>query len=241
MKPLLTILNLVIKMLRDSYPSYQTPRPNDLSADSNSEVDSILSFVDKNISGFSGYYQSIKDSEKENRISDFLVHHFELCKIESESFFPFRFGKNPTQPKSDKETDIGVFVMSRAQKPIPIIEFEAKRLSKSSNNKEYVCGVRGGIERFKRGYHSSHLKVCGMFGYIQDNTYGEWFETINNWITELSKTNSDSTINWTNKKELLIKIKSFPSVEKYSSLHQRIAQKDDIALWHYLIDLVSEN
>jgi hypothetical protein len=224
-------------MLRDSLPSYQTPRPNDLSVDSNFEVDLILSFVDKYITGFPGYYQSIKDSKKENRISDNLVHHFELCKNESESYFPFRFSKNPTQPESDKETDIGVFVMSRAQKPIPIIEFEAKRLSESSNNKEYVCGVRGGIERFKRGHHSSHLTVCGMFGYIQNETSTVWIEKINSWITELSKNNSDSTIDWTDKKELLSEIASFSYVEKLSSIHQRTSQKESIKLWHYLIDL----
>jgi hypothetical protein len=228
-------------MLRDSLPSYQTPRPNDLSVASNFEVDLILSFVDKYITGFPGYYQSIKDSEKENRISDNLVHHFELCKNESESYFPFRFSKNPTQPESDKETDIGVFVMSRAQKPIPIIEFEAKRLSETSNNKEYVCGVRGGIERFKRGHHSSHLTVCGMFGYIQNETSTVWIEKINNWITELSKNNSDSTIDWTDKKELLSEIASFPYVEKLSSIHQRTSQKESIKLWHYLIDLINKN
>lgn len=71
MKLLQTILNPDIKMLKDSLPSYQNPRPNDLSVESNYEVDVILSFVDKNISGFPVYYQSIKDSQKENRISDF--------------------------------------------------------------------------------------------------------------------------------------------------------------------------
>jgi hypothetical protein len=228
-------------MLRNSSPSYQTPKANDLSVDSNFEVDSILLFIDKNISNFPVYYQSIKDSKKENRISDNLVQHFELCKNESESYFPFRFSKNPTQPESDKETDIGVFVMSRTQKPIPIIEFEAKRLSESSNNKEYVCGIRGGIERFKRGHHSSHLKVCGMFGYVQNKTSAEWIEKINNWIAELSQNKFDSTIDWSNKNELLCKIESFSSVEKLNSTHQRTSQKDSIVLWHYLIDLISKN
>lgn len=228
-------------MLRDSYPSYQTPRANDLSVDSNFEVDLILSFIDNNISGFPGYYQSIKDSKKENRISDNLVQHFELCKNESESYFPFRFSKNPTQTESDKETDIGVFVMSRTRKPIPIIEFEAKRLSESSNNKEYVCGIRGGIERFKRGHHSSHLKVCGMFGYIQDRTSSEWIKKINNWISELSQENTDSSIDWSDKKELLSEIESFPLVQKLSSIHHRTSQKESIRLWHYLIDLISKN
>ncbi len=241
MRLLRTILIPVIIMFKDSLPSYQTPKPNDLSVDSNFEVDLILSFIDKNISNFPSYYQSIKDSEKENRISDMLVQHFELSKTESESYFPFRFSKNPTQPKSDKETDIGVFVMSRAYKPIPIIEFEAKRFSESSNNKEYVCGIRGGIERFKRGHHSSLLKVCGMFGYVQSRTTNEWIEKINYWIQELSQSNSDITIDWKSRKETLNKIESLPFVEKLSSSHYRLSKKDTIYLWHYFIDLISEN
>ena len=80
-----------------------------------------------------------------------------------------------------------------------------------------------------------------MFGYIQHKTSVEWIEQINNWITELSKNNSDSTIDWTDKKELLSEIESFPFIEKLSSIHQRTSQKDSIILWHYLIDLISKN
>jgi hypothetical protein len=228
-------------MLKDSLLLYQAPKPNDLSVDLNFEVDKILSFVDNKIPYFPGYYQSIKDSEKENRISDNLVQHFELCIRESESYFPFRFSKNPTQPESDKETDVGVFLMLRTQKLIPIIEFEAKRLSESSKYKEYVSGDRGGIERFKRGRHSPHLKVCGMFGYIQSRTADEWIEKINEWIAELSKNNADSSIDWSDAKEILCKKESLSSVEKLSSEHQRSLQKDSIVLWHYLIDLVSKS
>ncbi|MDR1371125.1 MAG: hypothetical protein LBJ72_13535 [Dysgonamonadaceae bacterium] len=75
-------------------------------------------------------------------------------------FPPYYFGKNPAQSQSGRETDIGVFLI-KSEKPITLIEFEAKRLSDTSNNKEYVCGKRGGIERFKRELHSSHLSVCG--------------------------------------------------------------------------------
>jgi hypothetical protein len=231
-------------MLKDFSPSYQNPRPHDLSVESDHEVEIILSFVDKNISGFPVYYQSIeKNSEHENRISDNLVHYFEVCREEKESdcIFPFRFSKNPTQQESDKETDIGVFVISRTQKPISILEFEAKRLSKSSKNKEYVCGIRGGIERFKKGYHASHLKICGMFGYVQSKTATEWIGKINNWIKDLSVKNSDSTIDWSDEKELLSKIESFHCVEKLRSIHQRTSQKGNVVLWHYLIDLASKN
>lgn len=225
-------------MLKDSLLTNQLPSVNDLIATPNLEVDKILAFIDNNVSGFSPYYQSIKDSNRENRISDFLVHHFQLCKNEqSDGFFPYDFRKNPTQQHSGKETDIGVFVMTRGLKPIPIIEFETKRFSESSNNKEYVYGDRGGIERFKRGHHSSHLSVCGMFGYVQSRTSQEWIVKVNDWIDALSKSNSDQTINWKGKKEQLVKTNSFPKVEKLSSHHSRKQSNDAITLWHYLIEL----
>ncbi len=225
-------------MLKDSLPLYQPPRLNDLKVAPSLEVDKILVFIDTNIPNFCLYYQSIKDSEKENRISDLLIHHFQLCKTEQAGgFFPFDFRKNPTQEHSTKETDIGVFVMTRNSKPLPIIEFEAKRFSESSNNKEYVCGDRGGIERFKRGHHSSHLTICGMFGYVQSRTSDKWITKVNNWICELSLKNTDKTIEWKDKKELLVKKTSFPNIEKLSSLHSRKQSNDNIALWHYFIEL----
>jgi len=227
-------------MLRDSLPSYQSPKPTDLSVDQDAEVNLILSFIDSHVLGFSSYYLSQNDSDKENRISDLLVHHFELCKDDSGGYFPFRFSKNPTQAESTKETDIGIFVRTRDRKPIPIFEFEAKRFSASSNNKEYVCGIRGGIERFKRNNHSSHLKVCGMFGYVQNKTSLEWMETVNNWIGELSDKNTDMTIDWSDD-EKLNKIDSYPSVEKLNSSHSRKSSNDRIVLWHYFIELISMN
>lgn len=237
MKPLRTILNLVTLMLRDSLPSYQSPRSNDLSAGQDAETNLILFFIDNHIPDFSSYYQSLNDSNKENRISDLLVHHFELCKDESGGYFPFRFSKNPTQAHTTKETDIGIFVRTRGQKPLPIFEFEAKRFSDSSNNKEYVCGIRGGIERFKRGDHSSHLKICGMFGYIQSRTAQEWTDKVNNWIQELSKNNTNELLDWTGNNEKLVNVDSFISVEKLYSSNKRKSFNDEIILWHYLIDL----
>lgn len=228
-------------MLKDSLPTYQIPGDKDLSADPNIEINKVLSFIDKHIQGFPPYYHSVKDSDKENRITDNLVQHFELSNDETGGFLPYRFSKNPTQPNSDKETDIGVFIRTRDQKPVPIIEFEAKRLSESSNNKEYVCGKRGGIERFKRGHHSSHLKVCGMFGYVQSRTSSDWIEKINIWIKELSENNNDTTIDWSDCREILTRVDSFPLVEKLKSSHYRGASVERILLWHYLIDLKSIN
>ncbi len=224
-------------MLRDSLPPYQLPKPNDLSVPNNHEVEQILLFVDNYVPEFPTYYKTIKDSDRENRISDFLVSHFQLCKTENDQdYFPYDFRKNPTQASSGKETDIGVFVLTRGRKPSPLIEFEAKRFSESSSNEQYVYGDRGGIERFKRGDHSSHLRVCGMFAYIQSRTFNEWFGKVNCWLINQFNTNKDNSIEWL-ETEQLSQYASFSSVEKYTSSHKRKTLKDSISLWHYFIDL----
>lgn len=224
-------------MLRDSLPPYQLPKLNDLSVPNNHEVEQILLFIDNYIPEFIAYYKTIKDSDRENRISDFLVNHFQLCKTENDQdYFPYDFRKNPTQASSGKETDIGVFVLTRGRKPSPLIEFEAKRFSESSSNEQYVYGDRGGIERFKRGDHSSHLKVCGMFAYVQSRTIGDWFSKVNGWLTNQFNTNKDSSIDWL-ETEQLSQYESFSFVEKYTSSHSRKTLKDSISLWHYFIDL----
>ncbi|WP_291131788.1 hypothetical protein [Flavobacterium sp. UBA7682] len=224
-------------MLKDSPQSYQAPKPSDLDVNYTVEVDTILEFIDKNIHSFKPYYDTIRDSEKENRVSDFLVHHFQLCKAEQNGFLPYDFRKNPTQESSDKETDIGVFVLARGIKPVPIIEFEAKRFSTSSKYKEYVSGLRGGIERFKRGHHSSHLVVCGMFGYVQSHTCSHWIVKVNDFITELSTTNKDTTIDWSNPSENLIAVSALTNVEKLGSVTVRNKPLKEMHLWHYFIDL----
>src|SRR5690606_11014205 len=166
-------------MLRDSLPPYQLTKPNDLSVPNNHEVEQIMLFVDNYVPEFPTYYKTIKDSDRENRISDFLVSHFQLCKTENDQdYFPYDFRKNPTQASSGKETDIVCYGLTRERKPSPLIEFEAKRLSERSSNEQYVYGDRGGIERFKRGDHSSHLRVCGMFAYVQSRKVNEWFNKV---------------------------------------------------------------
>jgi len=237
MKHLQITLKPVIEMLRDLQPSYSAPRPNDLKVEDNVEVEQILKFIDENVPAFPEYYKEIKDSEKENRVSDNLVHHLQLCVREKGGFLPYDFRKNPTQAESDKETDIGVFIMDRGRKPAPIMEFEAKRFSTTSKYKEYVSGLRGGIERFKRGHHSSHLQVCGMFGYVQSNTCNHWIAKVNEHITELSTSSTDTTIDWSNPTESLVVITTLTNVEKLSSITVRNKPLKEMQLWHYFIDL----
>jgi hypothetical protein len=228
-------------MLRDNLPIYYPPQPDDLSVTTNHEVTFIIAFIDRNISKFRTYYLSIKDSERENRISDFLVHYFQLCLREegAEGFSPFDFRKNPTQQFSGKETDIGVFVLTRSSKPVTIIEFEAKRFYESPSNKEYVCGLRGGIERFKRGEHARHLPICGMFGYVQSRTSTEWIKKVNGWIAELAEFKL-TDIDWSGDEEKPSPVVSFADVEKLKSINRRIQPQKykTITLYHYFINLL---
>lgn len=225
-------------MLRDSQPTYQLPQPNDLTVAANYEVEQILLFIDNHILGFPLYYSQNNDSVNENWITNLLVRHFNLSNHENGGYLPYEFSKNPPQADSTKETDIGVYINTRNSKVIPIIEFEAKRFSESSNNQEYVYGVRGGIERFKKGEHAGHLKICGMFAYVQSRTIDEWFSKVNGWLINLSQTNTDELIDWM-EDEQLSKVSLFQSVEKFTSCHRRKVSNDTISLYHYFVDLTT--
>jgi len=224
-------------MLKNSQTTYQHLEGNPISVADNHEVATIWAFIDCNISGFVQYYCSDENPKKENKISELLIYYFYCCmSAQMDGFPPFYFSKNPTQYQSERETDIGVFAIVPNAKPITLIEFEAKRLSEKTNNKEYVCGERGGIERFKRGLHASHLSKCGMFAYVQSNNTDYWTKKINGWIRELSDTNIDPTIHWSSE-EVLHKVNLHSQVEKYTSSHYRLLSNDTIALWHYFVEL----
>jgi hypothetical protein len=75
---------------------------------------------------------------------------------------------------------------------------EAKRLpaDRNSREREYVIGEResGGIQRFKLGLHGSALAHAAMIAYIQNSTSQKWFEQLNRWIDELTKSDSASWV-----------------------------------------------
>jgi hypothetical protein len=203
----------------------------------NHEVEVILGFIDENVTSFPAYYKANNDSNKENWISNLLVHHLNLCNNEQGGFLPFEFSKNPPQVHSGKETDIGVYAQTRQSKPVTIIEFEAKRFSETSNNKEYVCGARGGMERFKRGEHGSHLPICGMFAYVQSRTSEEWIQKVNTWIDELAQ-GQQSEIDWSGveeKLEILSHLNSNIQIQR--STNKRSGALRPITLYHYFLNL----
>lgn len=224
-------------MLRNISGKHSALGNAEISVRPNHSVSVLFDFIDRSIDGFPAFYLALNDSDRENRISDILVTYFSVCHHqEKEGFIPYHFTKNPSQSHSAKETDIGVRILTNENPVITIAEFEAKRLSETTANKEYVCGNKGGMERFKRGLHASHLTLCGMFGYVQSRTIGEWADKINSWISELSVGNQDSSIDWKSPKEKLVHVTEYSHVDKWSSNNARIGS-NHILLFHYFIDL----
>lgn len=117
-----------------------------------------------------------------------------------------------------------------------IFEFEAKKLSPSSTNHEYVYGERGGMERFKREIHSPHLPHCGMLGYVLCNDINHWSNQINSWITKLANQSPINGLDWQGDDELLHSVGTNGTIAKYVSKNKRITLAD-ITILHYLIDL----
>lgn len=194
----------------------------------------VVSYMDNHLPDFVAYYKAQGSPVGENRISDLLCSHLNMSL---DGFLPFWFGKNPTQIVGYRESDMGVFVKDKEMNPMrPLFEFEAKKLSPSSANKEYVCGERGGMERFKRDIHSPHLPHCGMLGYVFVHDSQYWMEQINSWITNLASHSPLSGADWRGEDELLHACGVVGTVTKYLSKNKR-ASKSDIMIFHYFIDL----
>lgn len=219
-------------MLKDQQTSSATGIPSYVSFDETIKM--LLTFIDINLPGFISFYHTQGNPKRENRISDLMVVYFHYC---NDGAWPFFFEKNPTQLSGGRETDIGVFSNDRGSIPLlPIFEFEAKKLSPSSTNYEYVYGERGGMERFKREIHSPHLPHCGMLGYIFCKDANHWSNQINTWITSLANQSPIEGLDWQGDDEFLHSVGTNATIAKYVSKNKRITLAD-ITILHYLIDL----
>ncbi len=219
-------------MLKDQQTSSTTGVPSYVSFDETIKM--VLKFIDINLPDFISFYHTQGSPKRENRISELIVVYFHYC---NDGIWPFFFEKNPTQLLGGRETDIGVFSNNRESIPLlPIFEFEAKKLSPSSTNHEYVYGERGGMERFKREIHSPHLPHCGLLGYVLCNNNNHWSNKINTWITNLANQSPKGELDWQGEDELLHSTGMNGTIAKYVSKNKRITLSD-ITIIHYLIDL----
>lgn len=219
-------------MLKDQQTSSTTGVPSYVSFDETIKM--VLKFIDINLPDFISFYHTQGSPKRENRISELIVVYFHYC---NDGIWPFFFEKNPTQLSGGRETDIGVFSNNRENIPLlPIFEFEAKKLSPSSTNHEYVYGEKGGMERFKREIHSPHLPHCGLLGYVLCNNNNHWSNKINTWITSLANQSPKGELDWQGEDELLHSAGTNGTIAKYVSKNKRITLSD-ITIIHYLIDL----
>ena len=78
----------------------------------------------------------------------------------------------------------------------PFLVLEAKRLPAPTRDREreYVTGgdkKSGGIQRFKLGLHGALLSHAGMIGYVQRDSFDDWFTSINLWIADLAESSPE--------------------------------------------------
>lgn len=131
------------------------------------------------------------------------------------------------QCDAKKGADFIIYVKPFVLSADPIFLMEAKRLP-PTNNKDYVQGSTGGIERFKReqqGY-GKHLMKSAMIGYIQQHSKAQWLEKVNTWVDEMIK--KDTDLNW-NKNDKLVADKE---VADFISQHERVTQSL-LTLYHF--------
>ena len=219
-------------MLKDRQTSSAAGIPSYVSFDETIKM--LFMFIDMYLPDFISFYHTQGNPKRENRITELIVVYFHYC---NDGIWPFFFEKNPTQLSGGRETDIGIFSNDKEDAPLlPIFEFEAKKLSSTSANKEYVCGERGGMERFKRQIHSPHLPHCGMLGYVLCKDLNHWTTQINTWITNLANQSPVDGLDWQGDDELLHPVGTNGAIAKLVSKNKRLSPPDIIML-HYLIDL----
>ena len=165
--------------------------------DGNEKISSVIKYIASQLPQFSSEYVSTGGNE--NDITQGLLKLL-LRNQNNHSYIILQQNK---EPNSNYSVDFGFYPKEKQPVDNAFFVIEAKRLPapapKNVREKEYVkhCDAyKGGIERFKRGNHGGYLKVCGIIGYIEENDFDYWNKTVNKWIEELAKNNSDDSIDW---------------------------------------------
>jgi hypothetical protein len=129
----------------------------------------------------------------------------------------------------------------------PFMVIEAKRLPAPSSDREreYVSGVNksngsptGGIQRFKLGLHGADIETAAIVGYVQEQPVQNWFEQINQWITDLVTTTESDGCVWSAAEKLQALDCDEPhQTARTSSVHQRSGSTltSQIRLHHFWV------
>jgi hypothetical protein len=116
------------------------------------------------------------------------------------------------------------------------LALEAKRLPTpgSGREREYLCGERGGMARFKLGRHAAELKTVGIIGYVQRYAFDHWLKTINTWVDELIA--SKSELPWDDSDKLQIDEIS-PRLARLRSNNLRVSDQQRLSIRHLWVQL----
>jgi hypothetical protein len=83
--------------------------------------------------------------------------------------------------------------------------------------------------------HGTKLNYAGIIGYIQADTFDNWFKTINDWISELAS----STSEWSQDDRLAeLSVDLLNRIASCESIHSRIkAESARVRLAHLWVSL----
>ncbi len=213
-------------------------------------INMVICEITSKISGFRQWLVSsgLSLSINENLLNDKLTRYLNVVCNNQYNTWIISYNNQSSQNYQSRRTpDIGV-QLCNVQRSYPnFLYIEGKRLPhdlsrRTQQDREYVQGNCGGIERFKREEYAKDLNSSIMVGYIQKKTTKEWPDTINDWINDLankttlptrSKIEATQIINNWSVCDKLMKISDF----HYFSVNSRISLSEDIRLDHFFIDL----
>jgi hypothetical protein len=217
---------------------------------SNPIFDRLLNFMDDNLYGFTIF--SKKDNgcavTSEDDITEDLVEYLDDKQEISATDRSLAFKFTNQSKQNSKRTDIGVRLgRNYVEENRPLFCWiEAKRLptpkEKDRDEREYVVVSQekktkkikgnGGIQRFKEGKYAPELSFSIMIGYIQENSVDYWLYKINEWIKDMTITDS---VFW-NETDYLQKQVS-EKCNRYLSVHNRQNDLVPITLHHFWLNL----
>ena len=193
-------------------------------------VESILKFLEQWLPVFCTAYLSSPDfSHYEDEISKELLFFLDAEAKTTNLLIHF---------DAQKGVDFLIRVQPFKINAPAIFVIEAKRLP-PTNNKDYVQGRTGGIERFKReqvGFDQP-LTVSAMLGYVQEDTFTHWHHKINTWIEALIEQDDvNDDVHWEQQDLLKELSPSTVQIARYISSHSRKTERP-IKFHHFWLNM----
>ncbi len=190
----------------------------------NGKIVSVLNFLESNLYAFSLNFQ-IKNDTDEWKLNKELFCFLDInSRNMSFQFIPEYRNKNKSKPdfgiKEVKTDGNGFFVYD--SKSILFYDIECKRLY-NPENKQYVQGKTGGIQRFRENKHGIDLPYSAMIGYVETMDFIFRHNKVNSWIL-----NPNEHLELIENKE----------IAKLKSEHKRISpQNSVIKLTHFWLKM----